>query len=166
MPASYLQDFERAGTQEVTWSPADLGPDLSRDFRGLRLWLPLMLHGAGAFRDALAEKLALAERVTAGLEALRERGVELVAPPDLSLVAFRLARRAGEALAACNRRNARWLERINARRRVHLSSTRLPATDGEAFTLRVCVLSVRTHARHVDRALEDIAAAIDEVDPA
>ena len=50
---------------------------------------------------------------------------------------------------------------------MHLSSTLLPVADsadgtpqGQSFTLRVCVLSFRTHARHIDRCLEDVAAAI------
>jgi hypothetical protein len=32
--------------------------------------------------------------------------------------------------------------------------------DGQAFTLRGCVLSFRTHERHIDFALEDVAAAL------
>src|SRR5436190_6283886 len=89
---SYLQDLDSvAGPADVTWSPAALGPELSRDFRGLRLWLPLMLHGAGAFRAALEEKLALAERFARGLQQLARGGaaLEIVARPQLSLVAFR-----------------------------------------------------------------------------
>ena len=34
--------------------------ELSRDFRGLRVWFPLRLHGVSAFREALDEKLDLA----------------------------------------------------------------------------------------------------------
>lgn len=169
MQATYLQDLDRPGRIDPTaipWSPADLGPELSRDFRGLRLWLPLMLHGAGAFRDALAEKIALAERFTAGLEAMAAAGapIEIVARPELSLVAFRLARRPQEAQAAWNDRNARWMDAINARQRIHISSTRLPADGGEAFTLRVCVLSVRTHAATIEHALEDLRATLRESD--
>jgi aromatic-L-amino-acid decarboxylase len=159
--AEYLQDLA-ADHGPVPWSPAELGPEQSRDFRGLRLWLPLMLHGAGAFREALAEKLALAERFTTGLERLIAGGlpVEIVARPQLSLVAFRARRRENEALPDWNRRNAAFLAAINGRQRVHLSSTLLPVTDGAAFTLRVCVLSFRTHARHIDRCLEDLAASV------
>ena len=43
----------------------ELGPELSRDARGLRVWLPLKMHGAGVFRAALDEKLTLARRVAA-----------------------------------------------------------------------------------------------------
>jgi len=157
--AEYLQDL--GDGRAVSWSPAELGPELSRDFRGLRLWLPLMLHGAGAFRDALAEKLALAERFVSGLDELIGGGLplEIVARPQLSLVAFRLRRGPDEPLPAWNQRNAALLAAINGRQRVHLSSTLLPVEDGAAFTLRVCVLSFRTHERHVERCLEDLAAS-------
>jgi aromatic-L-amino-acid decarboxylase len=164
LAAEYLQDLDDPQA-EVSWSPADLGPDLSRDFRGLRLWLPLMLHGARAFREALDEKLALAERFTAGLDRLIAEGapIEIVARPQLSLVAFRLARRRGEPLAAWNDRNRALLGAINGRQRVHLSSTLLDSEDGAAFTLRACVLSFRTHAAHIDQALADLAAAFRSV---
>jgi aromatic-L-amino-acid decarboxylase len=159
--AEYLQDLGDAAT-EVSWSPAELGPDLSRDFRGLRLWLPLMLHGARAFRTALDEKLVLADRFTAGLDRLIQAGaaLEIVARPQLSLVAFRLGRGPGESLPAWNDRNRALLAAINGRQRVHLSSTLLDSDDGPAFTLRVCVLGFRTHAEHIDQALADLGAAI------
>ena len=160
LAAEYLQDLT-GGETHVSWSPSELGPELSRDFRGLRLWLPLMLHGARAFRDALAEKLALADHFVAGLDALVAGGarIEIVARPQLSLVAFRLARAAGEPLAEWNRRNAAWMAAINARERVFLSSTLLESPEGMVFTLRVCVLSFRTHRRHLDRCLEDLLVA-------
>jgi aromatic-L-amino-acid decarboxylase len=167
LAAEYLQDLGDS-PPEVSWSPADLGPDLSRDFRGLRLWLPLMLHGARAFREALEEKLALADRFTAGLDRLHAMGVplEIVARPQLSLVAFRLARAAGEPLGAWNERNRALLAAINREQRVHLSSTLLATDDGPAFTLRACVLSFRTHARHIDEALADLGAAVQPPAPA
>lgn len=158
----YLQDFDALPRTGEPPSPADYGPELSRDFRGLRLWLPLMLHGAAPFRAALSEKLALAERFHAGLEAHIDAGapIEIVDAPQLSAVPFRLQRAAGEPLEAWNRRNARWLDAINERARVYLSSTTLPVQDGAAFTLRVCVLSFRTHADRIDAALEDVVQAV------
>jgi aromatic-L-amino-acid decarboxylase len=155
LDAEYLQDLTGG---DVSWSPAELGPELSRDFRGLRVWLPLMLHGAGAFRTALTEKLELAERFVRGLDDLVAAGapLEIVARPQLSTVAFRILRRPGEALQDYNRRNTAFLAAVNARQRVHLSSTLLPVEDGMAYTSRVCVLSFRTHSRHIDRCLEDV----------
>lgn len=159
--AGYLQDFEAWDRTREAPNPADHGPELSRDGRGLRLWMPLVLHGVAPFRAALAEKLELALRFQRGLEALIERGlpIEIVARAQLSTVAFRLTRHAGESLDDWNRRNADWLVRINLLRRVYLSSTTLPVDDGDAFTLRVCVLGFRTHADRIDAGIEDLAAA-------
>lgn len=157
--AAYLQDIDT--DPGLPPSPAELGPELSRDFRGLRVWLPLMLHGARAFREALTEKLELARAFHDGLVRLREAHLplEIVDEPQLSVVPFRLARLEGEALPAWNRRNAAFLEAIIARERIFLSSTLLPGPDGDVFTLRVCVLSFRTHAHRIAQALEDVAAA-------
>ncbi|MFO0637339.1 MAG: pyridoxal-dependent decarboxylase [Nannocystaceae bacterium] len=159
LDAPYLQDFDRLDRSAEVASPTDHGPELSRDFRGLRLWLPLLLHGVGAFRAALSEKLALARRLHAALAEAVGRGapIELLAPPELSIVAWRARRRDGEDHRAWQARSADWLARILARGRVHLSSTVVPDADGTpAFTLRACVLSFRTHAAHVDAAVQDI----------
>jgi aromatic-L-amino-acid decarboxylase len=157
--ADYLQDI--AEDPGLPTSPADLGPELSRDFRGLRVWLPLMLHGARAFREALTEKLELARMFHRGLVQLRAAHlpVEVVDPPQLTVVSFRLERRPGEALSAWNERNTAFLRGINAKKRVFLSSTLLPGSDGPTFTLRVCILSFRTHETRIAQALEDVAAA-------
>jgi aromatic-L-amino-acid decarboxylase len=132
-----------------------LSPELSRDFRGLRIWLPIRMHGIGPFRRNLEEKLALARWAA---EALREiPGVEIVAEPQLSILAFRRIR-AGADDAARDRDNRRLLERINARKRVYLTGT----VVGGRFAIRICVLSFRTHRDRMEQALEDIRAALDE----
>src|SRR5699024_9460542 len=46
MEANYLQDTYEA----EALSPADLSPELSKHFRGLRMWLPLQLYGTAPFR--------------------------------------------------------------------------------------------------------------------
>ncbi len=160
--ADYLQDFEAMDRAGEPPSPAEYGPELSRDSRGLRLWLPLMLHGAAAFRAALAEKLALARRFHEALQAAVTAGapLEIVAAPQLTVVAFRPRRQPDETLARWNARSGALLRAINARHRVYLSSTALPVRDGLAFTLRVCVLNFRTHARHVDACVEDLERAL------
>lgn len=159
--APYLQDFDAFDRRGEAPSPSDYGPELSRPFRGLALWLPLMLHGAAAFRDAVAEKLVLAQRFHDGLRKLIDQGIpiEVVDAPQLSVVPFRLQRDPAEPLAVWNERNARWMARTNDRLRVYLSSTTLPVTDGSAFTLRVCVLSFRTHQADIDACLADLAAS-------
>jgi aromatic-L-amino-acid decarboxylase len=156
--AHYLQDLGESAHADL--SPAACGPELSRPFRGLRLWLPLMLHGARAFREALSEKLALARAAYDGLARLD--GLEMVDTPQLSTVAFRPRRRPGEALGAWNARSEALLDAINARGRVWLSSTMLDLDAGPAFTLRACVLSFRTHEDRIDALVADAARALGE----
>ncbi len=131
-------------------------PELSRAFRGLRIWLPFKMHGAGAFRRNLDEKLDLVKFATSELRKIP--GIEIVAEPQLSVVAFRLVR-AGLGPTELNNLNRRLLDRINARLRVYLTSTVL----GETFVIRICVLSFRTHLERVEAAIEDIRAAIAEI---
>lgn len=128
---------------------ADYSPELSREFRGLRVWLPLQLHGVGAFRAALDEKLDLAELVHRELSAVD--ALDVPWEPDLSIVAFRLAGLEGDD----RRANEDLLARINATRRTFLSSTEV---HGHHY-LRVCVLSHRTHRARIDEVIEIIRRA-------
>lgn len=133
-----------------------LSPELSRDWRGLRVWLPIAMHGIGPFRANLEEKLELTRWATEELR--RIPGIEIVAEPQLSIVAFRLAPR-GFDTAAENERNRAFLSAINARRRVYLTGTML----GASFALRICVLSFRTHLDRMRECLEDIRNAAEEL---
>jgi aromatic-L-amino-acid decarboxylase len=136
-----------------------LSPELSRGFRGLRLWLPLKMHGAGPFRRNLEEKLELARYASEKLKEIS--GIEILAEPQLSIVAFRL-RPPGTGDAALDELNRAFLEGINSRRRVYLTATRLSGR----LAIRICVLSFRTHRDRMDQALEDIRAAAGELRPA
>lgn len=133
-----------------------MSPELSRDWRGLRVWLPIAMHGIGAFRRNLQEKLELARWATEELRTIP--GIEILAEPQLSIVAFRLARPGldGDAENAVNRA---FLEAINRRKRVYLTGTML----GAKFALRICVLSFRTHMDRMRAGLEDVRAAAEEV---
>jgi aromatic-L-amino-acid/L-tryptophan decarboxylase len=125
---------------------ADYSPELSRDFRGLRVWLPLHLHGVAAFRRALEEKLVLGRRVYDAL--VQSDGIEVPWEPDLSIVAFRPTT-GGDAVAE------RLLHTINQSRRIFLSSTSIADTK----YLRVCVLSHRTDTERIDEGIEIIQKA-------
>jgi aromatic-L-amino-acid/L-tryptophan decarboxylase len=96
----------------------EYSPELSRDNRGFRVWFPLVLHGVTAFRDALDEKLDLTTRLHATLSD-------------------------DPALEEANRE---LLRRINASKRVFLSSTMI---RGE-YWIRACIVSHRTHRDRVD----------------
>jgi aromatic-L-amino-acid/L-tryptophan decarboxylase len=132
-----------------------VSPELSRDWRGLRVWLPLKMHGIGPFRRNLEEKLELTR--WAANELRQIPGVEILAEPQLSILAFAWTRE-GFGVEAANDLNRRILARINARRRAYLTGTMLSGR----FAIRICVLSFRTHRDRMEEAMEDIRAALRE----
>ena len=141
---SYMQDALRADPGEA--SPADVSPELSKPWRALRMWLPLVLLGTAPFRAALEEKLLLARYFYGEARAL---GFEMGPEPDLSIVTFRWAP-AGVGVERANAVNQAIVEAVRADGRIFLSSTML---DGR-FTLRMAALSFRTHRRTIDLALQ------------
>jgi len=139
-----------------------LTPELSRDFRGLRAWLPIKMTGIAAFRRQLDEKLDLAEWAARELATIPN--VEVVAEPQLSTVAFRY-RRDGLSPDELNAINRRVLVEINRRERVYLT----PTTVGDRFVIRICILSFRTHLDRMEICLQDVreaVAAVAEASPA
>jgi aromatic-L-amino-acid/L-tryptophan decarboxylase len=144
--ADYLQDFPpEAELPNFT----EYSAELSRENRGLRVWLPLRLHGVAAFREALDEKLDLAGYLDDALSSMP--ALEVPWRPQLTVVAFRLAERDDEA-------NQRFLDRINASKRVVVSSTML----GGRYTLRACILNHRTHRDRIDELIEIVGKAAAE----
>ena len=143
MHADYLPAFQQ---EDELVDFCELSPELSRDFRGLRVWLPLKMFGIEPFREQLDEKLDLAAYAAAELRKIE--GIEIVAEPQLSILAFRLA---GD-----DAKNRELLQRINARKRVMLT----PAVVGGRFVIRICIVSHRTHRERVDMALDDIRAEV------
>ena len=139
--ANYMQD---ARAMAGDYSPADLSAELSRPFRGLRLWLPLKLFGLAAFRAALAEKIWLARYFHQRLA--EAPGFEVGPEPDLSVVTYRYRPARGDA----NAFNQRLLQAVLDDGAVFVSSTQL---DG-VFTLRLAVLHFRTHIDTVDYLLD------------
>jgi glutamate/tyrosine decarboxylase-like PLP-dependent enzyme len=139
--ANYMQDA-MSSRDEI--SPADLSPELTKHFRGLRLWLPLKLHGVGPFRAALSEKILLARYFHGELQKIE--GFEVGPYPDLSVVTFRYVPKTGDA----NEFNRRLNEEVLRDGRVFLSSTMLE----DRFTLRLAVLCFRSHLDIVDLTID------------
>jgi glutamate/tyrosine decarboxylase-like PLP-dependent enzyme len=142
---SYLQDAARAG--EI--SPADVSPELTKPFRALRLWLPLVHLGLAPFRAALDEKLLLARYFR---DEIRKLGFEVGPRPELSIVTFRWGP-AGVTPDETDRMNQAILDGVRREGSVYLSSTRL---EGR-FTLRMAAVGHRTHLAAIDRGLEVLA---------
>lgn len=147
--ADYLQDIM---DDQGELSPAELSPELTKHFRGLRLWLPLKVLGVAPFRAALSEKLALAQYFYSEIQKID--GFEIGPAPDLTISTFRFVSKGGDDDAL----NETILRRIHLDGRAFFSSTRL---KGRVF-LRAVILCFRTHKDDVDAALEvvrEMAAA-------
>ena len=150
MHADYLPDFQQ---EDELVDFCEISPELSRGFRGLRVWLPMKMFGIDVFRQQLDEKLDLARWATDELR--RIDGIEIIAEPQLSIVAFRLVRKGPDL----NELNRDLIARINARQHVMLTGTML---DGN-FVIRICVVSFRTHLDRMKLCIEDIRAAVQEL---
>ncbi len=141
---------------EDFYDPSQHGPELSRGFPGLRVWLSVKLFGAAAFREQIAEKRALTLDAWRRIAALP--GIVIDAEPDLSLFAFHLtwpgASRADEDAAT-----RALMTGTTARGRVMVTGC---TAHGRALG-RVCVLSFRTHQPQIDALIEDMAAAIKDI---
>jgi aromatic-L-amino-acid decarboxylase len=147
MPA-YFPDRE----DDDLYDPSLYGPDLSRGYPGLRVWLTIKLFGAARLRAAIAEKRALACDAAERIGALE--GIVMAAPPQLSLFAFHL-RWPGSTRDEENEATRELIDRVGKRGRVYLTG----CTNDGRFLARVCVLSFRTRKERMDACVEDVAAA-------
>ncbi len=137
--AGYMQD---AFSRDEDPSPADLSPELTRHFRGLRMWLSLQLLGIAPFRAALEEKVLLCNFFYREVQQL---GFLVGPPPELSICIFRYSPHSGNA----NAFNEQLIEAFKKDGRIFLSSTTL---DG-VFWIRFACLSFRTHLQQVQLTL-------------
>ncbi len=143
--ANYMQD---ANSNEYPVNPADVSPELTKHFRGLRMWLPLKLHGLDPFIACLEEKLLLTEYFR---NQLMDSGFEVGPTPDLSVSYFWYPSKNVDQ----NQFNEELMKLIHKDGRVFLSSTKI---DGK-FVIRVAILSFRTKLATIDRAVEMIEDA-------
>jgi glutamate/tyrosine decarboxylase-like PLP-dependent enzyme len=147
--ANYMQD---AIGDSMPVNPADVSPELTKHFRGLRLWLPLQLHGIEPFVACLEEKLLLTTYLR---ERLLDIGFKLGPEPDLSVSYFWYpCETIGE-----NTFNERLIKEIHDDGEVFLSSTII---NGK-FVIRMAILSFRTKLHTIDKAVAMIDRAIKKV---
>lgn len=138
--ANYMQDATEPAYQT---SPATVSPELTKHWRGLRMWLPLRLFGLEPFRYALEEKRMLCLYF---YQEIKKRGFETGPEPDLSVAIYRYIPEQGDA----NTFNKALLKAIHEDGRIFISSTMI---DG-VYWLRIAVLCFRTHLYHIDLLLE------------
>jgi glutamate/tyrosine decarboxylase-like PLP-dependent enzyme len=153
--ASYVrEDKERTGHGE------DLhlfGPQFSRGFQALKVWLSLVAHGSDAYGRRIGHDAALASYMAERAKTFDD--LEVAATPELSICCFRYAPKdAGEGVhrdAYLDRLNERLMTELQLDGRVFCSN----AIVRERFWLRACIVNFRTEAKDVDAVL-DVAREI------
>ena len=134
----------------------DHGPELTRRFRALKVWMILRYHGARRIGAAIAEDMRLAGHLA---DCVRAAGdFELLAAPSLSICCFRhvpAALRGDDA--ALDEHNERVMTAVQRGGRAYLSN----ATVGGRFALRVCITNFRTTEADVEAVLDVVRDAAD-----
>ena len=85
---AYLETSTRGIAGNPPW-PRDLGPDLSREFRALKVWMTLRAYGAQGIGGVVDRCCDVAQHLAARVRA--EPALELLAPVPLNIVCFRVA---------------------------------------------------------------------------
>src|SRR5437867_8564155 len=130
----------------------DYGPELSRRFRALKVWMLLKGVGLDALSQAIESNLACARYFESMVRASDD--FEMIAPVELSIFCFRhvpiqLRSESDQTIDAFNERFLVALQRDGSS---YLSN----ATLGGRFALRGCVLNYRTTLRDMEILLDDL----------
>ncbi len=146
--ANYMQD---GASEEMLKSPANISPELTKHFRGLRVWLPLQIHGIEPFIACLEEKLLL---VNYFRNRLAELGFCLGPEPDLSVSYFWYPFETEP-----DEKNRQLMDEIHADGAVFLSSSIID----NRFVIRIAILAFRTKKEIIDEALAMIQNCLKKV---
>ncbi|MDQ2982122.1 MAG: aminotransferase class V-fold PLP-dependent enzyme, partial [Actinomycetota bacterium] len=146
----YLRDAQ-ASEDEVNF--ADLGLQLSRTSRALKLWISLHAFGLDAFRTAIERSLELAEQTVARIE--EQPDLELCAPPSLGVVCFRRRFEGVDDEDELELRNAGLVAALEQSGLGLVSSTRLRGR----YAIRLCILNHTSTRADVDRVLDFLCTA-------
>jgi aromatic-L-amino-acid/L-tryptophan decarboxylase len=139
----YLADRQSGAVTNLM----DLGIQLARRFRALKLWMVLRYFGAGGIRARIREHIRLAQQFAQWIS--QDSDFELLAPVPLSLVCFRAAPRLlKDDEGSLDGLNEALLDRVNASGEIFLSHTRL---NGR-YALRLVVGHIRTSEIHIAKA--------------
>ena len=146
--ASYIWLDEEVRSQHGV-DYAHQGPDFSRGFAALRIWLSLVAHGTAAYGRRISHDAALARYL--GELVSEHPDFELMTPVNLSICCFRYAppRLRGNE-QALDRLNERIMLATQVHGRVFISN----AVLNGRFCLRACIVNFRTEAEHLEGLLE------------
>ncbi len=133
----------------------DYGPELSRRFRALKVWMLLKGVGTRALAESIEKDLACTRHLEALVRASDD--FEMLAPVELSIFCFRY-RRSRSELDQLNERVLVALQRDGSS---YLSNARV---NGR-FALRGCVMNYRTNLRDMEILLDDLRRVATQLHP-
>ncbi len=158
--ASYLSR-EARGAAPNDHDPGSLGPELSREFRGLKVWMLLQEHGIAKYARLIEQNVAQARYLAGNVQ--RHPELELMAPVPLNIVCLRYVGgkksvrvEEGDQMDAMNRE---ILMRVQERGIAVPSSTVL---NGR-FAIRVAITNHRSRREDFDALVDAMVAIGDEV---
>jgi aromatic-L-amino-acid decarboxylase len=153
--ASYLARGDRGMSAGSPW-PCDLGPDLSRGFRALKVWATFKAYGAEAMGAAIANTCELAHYLEGRIAAYPE--LELLAPVGLNIVCFRYRGATSAGPATEN-----FLNQINGEIVIGLqeSGAVAPSTTqiGGKLAIRAAIVNHRTSRADIDTLVKAVLTA-------
>jgi aromatic-L-amino-acid/L-tryptophan decarboxylase len=132
----------------------DYGPELTRRFRALKIWMALKAYGMQALAEAIERNIQLARRLATLVD--ESSDFERLAPVPLSIVCF--GHTGGADLDVHNRE---LMLRVQQGGRSYLSN----ATIAGRFALRVCIVNHRTTDADLVALLDEIRAAAAVIKP-
>ena len=160
--ADYIKVHEQ--DEDEAFAFWNYGPELSRRFRALKIWLTLRYYGTQRIAAAIREDNALASYMGECID--RANDFELLATPELSICCFRyvppsfLSRVKARSLSeadneALDRLNNEIMLAVQRGGGAYVSN----ATVGGRFALRACITNFRTTRADIEQTLDIIRDA-------
>jgi len=139
---SYLAGAARGLAGGEPW-PCDLGPDLSRGFRALKIWMTLSAYGTGRLGQVVEDSCALARHLAARVAASKR--LEMRAPVPLNIVCFGIA-------GFSDAQTADLVADLQVEGLFAPSTT----TIGNRLAIRVAIVNHRTERQDIDALVDEI----------
>ena len=133
---AYLEPRMRGISGGDLWL-SDYGPELSRDFKALKIWLSVKEHGLNTYGKLIEKTISIAQAITTRIEGHDK--LELMAPTTINVVCFRY-NPCGFSDQELNELNEEILMRLHEDGMVVPSYTKL----GGRFCLRAAIVNHRT----------------------
>ena len=151
----YLAHTERGLASGAMWF-SEYGPQLSRGFRALKVWLSFKEHGLDKFGRLIDQNIAQAHELAALVDA--DSTLQLMAPVVLNIVCFRCVA-PGRTEAELNTFNEELLIRL------HESGIAAPSytTLHGKYCLRAAIANHRTQSGDLTIMLDTIRKLADEM---